>query len=423
MTYLKKGIWWYEFTFAGKLIRKSSGSADRAIARQMETTHRHGLEDSQTGLSKSQNRLPRSLAKTKNSVPPDQTQDAIAIHGRKVSRRFSMSDEQLAKLPGFTEAAQSWIAEHQRYIKPRTVKSYSDAIKALSPFFGNIPLNEIQLAHVRQYQDVRLETITPGVINRELGVFQQILREFDEWKRLESRYRRLIVTRQRAGHSLTTEEEQRLTQVAFSKKKWRLAGHCMMVMLNTTMGFGELRRLRRGDVDMTRKCVTVREGAKNVYRQRTIPLNVSAYESMIWILDRWQRIGGTSDDHYILPHRPRGQRAEHWRKSIPWIFTEPVTAMTSAFESIREAAGLPHFRIYDCRVQAITKLLSNPAVSPQVSKEIAGHISQAMQDRYSIQQFSTKQAALEAMDAATAPQPEVPKGNVVAFFKREEARA
>jgi hypothetical protein len=31
MTYQQKGIWYYEFTFAGKLIRKSSGSMDRAV--------------------------------------------------------------------------------------------------------------------------------------------------------------------------------------------------------------------------------------------------------------------------------------------------------------------------------------------------------------------------------------------------------
>jgi hypothetical protein len=42
-------------------------------------------------------------------------------------------------------------------------------------------------------------------------------------------------------------------------------------------------------------------------------------------------------------------------------------------------------------------------VSPQVSKEIAGHISQAMQNRYSIQQFDTKKAALDALDIPRDP--------------------
>ena len=102
------------------------------------------------------------------------------------------------------------------------------------------------------------------------------------------------------------------------------------------------------------------------------------------------RLGRIREDEFILPHRPRTQG--------PWIFDEPMTAITTAFNNIRKEAGLPAFRVYDCRVQAITKLLSNPKVSPQVSKEIAGHISQAMQDRYSIQQHDTKMAALEALE-------------------------
>jgi hypothetical protein len=83
-----------------------------------------------------------------------------------------------------------------------------------------------------------------------------------------------------------------------------------------------------------------------------------------------------------------------------------MSAITSAFNQIRKAAGLSHFRIYDCRVQAITKLLSNPMVSPQVSREIAGHISQVMQDRYSIQRFDTKKAALDALEDPSLHQPE-----------------
>jgi hypothetical protein len=96
--------------------------------------------------------------------------------------------------------------------------------------------------------------------------------------------------------------------------------------------------------------------------------------------------------------------------------------MSTAFRGIRNAAGLPFFRIYDCRVQAITKLLSNPDVGPQVSREIAGHISQAMQSRYSIQLFNTKKAALDALEPS-APAPPEPKGRVLVFPGRGTARA
>jgi integrase len=291
----------------------------------------------------------------------------------------------------------------------------ADSLRALNPFFGDKPINEIEIIHLRMHQDLRSGKVRAHSVNRELGVLQQVLRENDQWTRLQSRYRQLKEPPSRAGQSLTADEEQRLREVAFTKPKWRVAGHCMMVMLSTTMGFGELRQLRRRDVDMVRGCVTVREGAKNSYRQRTIPLNTVALESMTWILERWKKLGGSDDEHYILPHRPRGERASHWSKTIPWILDEPTTSMHTAFRSIRNAAGLPDFRIYDCRVQAITKLLSNPDVSPQVSREIAGHISQAMQSSYSIQLFNTKKAALDALEAR-APAPTEPKGRVLAFL-------
>ena len=240
-----------------------------------------------------------------------------------------MSMEQITSLP-FSTAAAAWFEEHKRYIKPNTARAYNDALKPLCKFLSEKPINEIEIVHIRMYQDLRQGKAGAHAINREVGVLQQILREFGEWKRLEDRYRQLKEPPRRAGHSLTQDEEQRLREVAFTKPKWRLAGHCMMVMLSTTMGFGELRQLRRLDVDMERGCVTVREGAKNAYRARTIPLNSAALESMIWILERWKTLGGCDPEHYILPHRPRAKRV-HWRKPIPWILDEPMHGIRTAF--------------------------------------------------------------------------------------------
>jgi integrase len=324
-----------------------------------------------------------------------------------------MTKPSRSSVPTFSQAAGRWLQDHRRYIRPNTAGCYEDALKPLGLFFGDQRLDVIEIRHVRAYQDYRSAQVTPLTTNRELGVFQLVLKEFDQWARLQSRYKPLKVEPHRSGHSLTREEEERLKAVAFSKKKWRLAAHCMVVMMNTTMGFGELRQLRRRDVDMKRPCVTVREGAKNEYRHRTIPLNAAALESMEYILKRWVEIGGCDPEHYILPHRPRGVQAPHWRKKIPWILDEPTTAMYSAFRSIRNAADLPHMRIYDCRVQAITKLLSSPQVSPQASREIAGHISQAMQNRYSIQTFSTKKAALDTLDTPP-PEPGASEGSQAA---------
>jgi integrase len=311
-----------------------------------------------------------------------------------------MSESPLSSMP-FSAASAFWLEQHSRYIKPNTLRNYRGALKVLHAFFGEILLRDITIAHIRQYQDERRQKAGAYHLNGEMSVVQQILKEARLWKNLEEDYRPLPVANRGAGCSLDKKDEEHLRAVAFSNPKWRLAAHCMTIMLSTTMGFGELRQLRRRDVDMKRQCVTVREGAKNEVRERTIPLNATAFESMTWILERWRKLGGNSDEHYILPHRPRAREG-------PWIFSEPMVAITSAFNRIRTEAGLPKFRVYDCRVQAITKLLSNPKVSPQVSKEIAGHISQAMQNRYSIQRFETKKAALDALENPSMPPPEEP---------------
>lgn len=310
-------------------------------------------------------------------------------------KQDAMEEILLSSLP-FPRAAKLWLGQHKRYIKGNTLRNYQAAVDLLSRSLGETLVRDIHIGHIREYQDERSKRAGASLLNGELSVLQMILKEAKCWKEIQEMYRPMSVPKRRAGHSLSADEERILREVAFTRPKWRLAAHCMIVMLSTTMGFGELRHVRRRDVDLLRGSVLVREGAKNDYRDRTIPLNQAAAESMAWLIDRWTELGGRQGEEFILPHRPRSLRG-------PWLFDEPMTAITSAFNRIRREAGLPHFRVYDCRVQAITKLLSNPAVSPQTSREIAGHISQAMQDRYSIQLFNTKLAALEALDAPPVP--------------------
>lgn len=307
------------------------------------------------------------------------------------------------------EAGPKWLQEHSRLLKANTTRNYRASLKLLNVLIGNLRLKDIDVGHFRDYQRTRGEVAGHYLINGELSVLQQILKECGEWDRIRPFYKPMRVPKRRGGHSISAEEERVLREVAFSRPKWRLAAHCMMVMLSTTMGFGELRHIRRRDVDMKKRCLLVRDGAKNFYRDRTIPMNSAAYDSMSWILERWADLGGAKEDEFILPHRPRTREG-------PWIFDEPMIAITTAFNAIRKEAGLPTFRVYDCRVQAITKLLSNPAVSPQVSKEIAGHISQAMQNHYSIQQHDTKMAALQTLEtpsfASLPPDPTAPPGQL-----------
>src|ERR1700733_156381 len=189
------------------------------------------------------------------------------------------------------EAGPKWLQEHSRLLKANTTRNYWAALKLLNASFGNLSLKDIDVGHLRQYQQARGKAAGPYLINTELSVLQQILKECGEWDRIKKFYKPMRVPKRRAGHSISADQERILREVAFSKPKWRLAAHCMMVMLSTTMGFGELRHIRRRDVDMKRKCILVRDGAKNFYRDRTIPMNAAAIDSMLWILDRWELLG------------------------------------------------------------------------------------------------------------------------------------
>lgn len=315
----------------------------------------------------------------------------------------------------FPQAYAAWLAARTPEIRPNTFRSYSIAAKPLCAFFGQLALNEIHIGHVRAYQAERGKTAGHYLLNNECSCLAMVLKEADLWADIKPKYKPRTVPKRGSGHSLSAAEEQRLRDVAFRHPKWRLAAHCMIVMLSTTMNWSEISHLRRRHVNLHSRKISVIEG-KNDGRDRDIPLNHAALASMEWLVERWEKLGGSDPEQFLLPKRPR-------HIGGPWVFDEPITSIKTAFGKIRKEAGLPHFRIHDCRVQAITKLLSNPKVSRQVAKEIAGHISQDMQDRYSIQQFDTKLDALEALEAPDSTGPIVMPKRPVEIEKKPPKQA
>jgi hypothetical protein len=61
-------------------------------------------------------------------------------------------------------------------------------------------------------------------------------------------------------------------------------------------------------------------------------------------------------------------------------------------------------RFHDLRHHTITELLTDPDISVQTTKSIAGHVSQRMVDRYSHIQSEAKRSAVEAFSG---------RGNVI----------
>jgi integrase len=313
----------------------------------------------------------------------------------------------LTPVSPFSSACSLWFETHRQYIKPSTARIYYEHVKVLSAFFGDLPLNQFHVGNLRAYQAWRKEKASNVVINMEIrSVLIPILREVEVWPRIDGIYRTLPEPKKKVRQSMGEEEERRFLAVALdaSKPKRLLAGHCLVVMGNTSMGFGELRHLKRADVILNEEIpfVTVNEGTKNDFRIRTIPLNWMALRSMRWILRRFEELGGTEPGQYILPHRADRDK-ENPRRKMPPDFRRPMLNIRRAADEIFKECGLAHFVPYDMRSCAVTKILSDPSVSDQMAQEIIGHSDTLTKRRYSRQRLEKKAVAMDTMALDPAP--------------------
>ena len=69
-----------------------------------------------------------------------------------------------------------------------------------------------------------------------------------------------------------------------------------------------------------------------------------------------------------------------------------------AYDTARRRAGLD-YRLYDARHTFITRLAENPAVSEETIRQLAGHVSQRMLQRYAHIRQAARRAAIAAMEA------------------------
>lgn len=345
-----------------------------------------------------------------SEVPPSRTEreaqhtlghvDCEACHDAALDK---MSTSDMAKLP-FGAAAGLWL-DSRKNIDEATRNNYRCYFKALANFFGKLTIAEITIGHIQTYQEQRKRGEVPGlcrkaghsVIDHELNALQQVMVRAGEWARLADWYEPLPLPKPTVGCALTEAEEARLLRVASSRRRWLVAYCCTLLTVNTTAGAGEIRRMRLQDVDLAKRTIYIREGAKNETRVRTIPLNDDALWAARELLARAAEMGAIFPHHYLLPHRAdaKGGKADPNR---------PMGGWRSAWESLRKAAGLPHLRRHDLRHHAITKLLENPNISERTVQDLAGHVSQRMQDLYSHTRRKALDEAVEAVSTnVTAP--------------------
>src|SRR5437870_855757 len=112
--YRRGGVWWYKFRFAGQVIRESSKSESKTIAKDGERARRRELEESFNRISR-----PRT-----------------------------------AQL--FSVAAETWLKGKVAHLSPRSVIIERANLKHIIPFWGKILLCDITAEDIARYQADRL---------------------------------------------------------------------------------------------------------------------------------------------------------------------------------------------------------------------------------------------------------------------------
>src|SRR6266481_2256273 len=91
----------------------------------------------------------------------------------------------------FREAAEAWLETRKPYIGQRTYTDYSNYIKTLAVFFGEVRLQQIDADLLRAYQKMRMARAGASAINHECSVLQQMLKRIGHWPAIAADYQPL----------------------------------------------------------------------------------------------------------------------------------------------------------------------------------------------------------------------------------------
>ena len=171
MSVYKRGeLWWYKFWFNEQLIRESSKSKSKTIAKDAERSRRRELEGSFNRIAR-----PRTV------------------------QLLSVS-------------AESWLSTKIAHLSPRSVVIERANLKHINPYFGKKLICDITADDIARYQAERLEKgAAPKTVNLEVGTLRAILRRNRLWASIQPDVRMLRVCED-VGRAISHNEETALLE-------------------------------------------------------------------------------------------------------------------------------------------------------------------------------------------------------------------
>jgi integrase len=349
MSLYKRGdVWWYKFRFAGQMVRESSKSESKTIAKDAERARRRELEESWNQIKR-------------RTLPPT-----------------------------FERAGSTWLEAEKPHLAERTYEIYEVALRChLKPVFGGVLLCDIDASRISSYQARRkTEGASARTLNKELQVLRQILKRYKLWANLQGdvKFER---EHNDIGKALSHEEEKALLAACDSNP---LLNAVVTLALNTALRKNEIRTLRWSQVDFEKRTVAVGRAKTDGGSGRVIPLNHPAFDALV----KWAgRLVESKADDFVFPAcEAAGIERKHpdMQRIDP---SRPIKSWRSAWRAALKRAGL-RIRFHDLRHTCITKLAESQA-SEQTLMAISGHVSRRMIEHYSHIRMEAKRSALDAI--------------------------
>jgi excisionase family DNA binding protein len=318
--------------------------------------------------------------------------EALIVLQERVAGSFNARHNPLRRResPTFSQLAEMFLEDYAKANK-KSWKCDFYALEAhLKPQFGALRLEEITPQFVEQYRRERLKSVRKSSTNREIALLRRMFNLAIDWGLASSnpilKVRTFPEKDNLKQRVLSEDEEARLLATSAPHLRAVIIG-----LLHTGARRNELLTLRWSEVDLNRGSILLirTKGGKN----RTIPVNGR-------LMDLLRSIEAPSKSGYVFTG-PKGER---------------ILTIRRAFQNACRRAGLTGLRLHDLRHTFASRLVANGTDLITV-KELLGHHSVTVTERYTHGEDERRRAAVERLALKPAKIPE----NLAPIWHTEKA--
>jgi excisionase family DNA binding protein len=279
----------------------------------------------------------------------------------------------------FIHLAEMYLEDYAKANK-RSWRTDGSYLKAMKEYFGARPVDEITAFDLEKYKTRRLEEgVKKSTVNRCLAILRRMFNLAIAWGHMKENPMK--------GVRLFSEKDNLKERILTPEEEVRLLETCaphlreiILVAVNSGMRRGEILGLRWQDVDFDNRILKVERSKSG--KQRFIEMN-----SAVVGLLRQRRIKNPGPGYVFL--NPNTGRA----------FVDVKTGFIAACRR----AGIKDLRFHDLRHTFATRLIE-AGVDIVTVRDLLGHSSVRLTERYTHSKSELKRRAVEAL---TAKKPEI----------------